>query len=131
MNDEPPDGDDAARWLREASEELRAAEVLAGHADVPNRAAGFHAHLAAEKALKSLLIVRGIEVPRVHDLVGLQRLLSEVDQRRFGPEDLEVPNPWTVEGRYPADVPDADDTALAETLAAARRVVDTVSGDSA
>lgn len=129
MSDRPSEKDPASRWRREASEELRAAEVVAAHGEVPDRVAGFHAHLAAEKALKSLLIERGIEMPRIHDLVGLHRLLPETDQRRFEAADLEVLNPWTIEGRYPADLPDVDDSVLYETLAAARRILDAVSAD--
>lgn len=128
MSDRRPEGDVASRWRRESSEELRAAEVVAAHDEVPDRVAGFHAHLAAEKALKSLLIVRGVEVPRIHDLIGLHRLLPEIDQARFDPTDLELLNPWTIEGRYPADLPDVDDALLDETLAAARRMVAAVSG---
>ena len=128
MSDRQPDGDIASRWRREAREELRAAEVVAAHGEVPDRVAGFHAHLAAEKALKSLLIERGVEVPRIHDQIGLQRLLPEMDQAGFDPADLELLNPWTIEGRYPADLPDVDDAVLQQTLAAARRVFDAVSG---
>lgn len=129
MSDRPPEEHPASRWRREASEELRAAEVVAAHDEVPDRVAGFHAHLAADKALKSLLIERGIEMPRIHDLVGLHRLLPETDQRRIEVADLEVLNPWTIEGRYPADLPDVDDSVLDETLAAARRILDAVSAD--
>jgi HEPN domain-containing protein len=86
MSDRQPEHDIASRWRREASEELRAAEVVAAHDEVPDRVAGFHAHLAAEKALKSLLIDRGVEVPRIHDLIGLHRLLPEMDQARFDPD---------------------------------------------
>jgi HEPN domain-containing protein len=102
---------------------------VAAHDEVPDRVAGFHAYLAAEKALKSLLIDRGVEVPRIHDLIGLHRLLPEMDQVRFAPADLEMLNPWTIEGRYPADLPDVDNVVLDETLAAARRIVTAVSGE--
>lgn len=128
MSDRRPEGDVASRWRRESSDELREAEVIAAHDEVPDRVAGFHAPLAAEKALKSLLIDRGVEVPRVHDLIGLHRLLPEADQARFDPADLELLNPWTIEGRYPADLPDVGDVVLDETLAAARRVLEAVSG---
>jgi len=47
---------------------------------------------------------------------------------RFAPSDLEMLNPWTIEGRYPADLPDVDDVVLNETLAAAKRIVAAVSG---
>jgi HEPN domain-containing protein len=127
MTDRPPDEGPASRWRREAAEELRAAEVVAAHDELPDRVAGFHAHLAAEKALKALLIALGIEVPRIHDLIGLHRLLPEPDQERFEAVDLEVLNPWTIEGRYPADLPDVDNAVIEETLAAARRVCDAAS----
>jgi hypothetical protein len=38
-------------------------------------------------------------------------------------------NPWTIEGRYPADLPDVDDVVLDETLSAARRILEAVSGE--
>lgn len=131
MTDPQPELDPASGWLREAGEELRAAEVVAAHDELPDRVAGFHAHLAAEKALKAVLIRVGVEVPRIHDLVGLHRLLPASVQDRFGASDLEVLNPWMIEGRYPADLPDSDRSLIEETLAAARRVVDAASAGSA
>jgi HEPN domain-containing protein len=124
MTDPQPDLDLASRWLREAAEELRAAEVVAGHDELPDRVAGFHAHLAAEKALKAVLIRLGVEVPRIRDLVGLHRLLPESHQARIDESDLEALNPWTIEGRYPADLPDSDRSMIEESLAAARRILE-------
>lgn len=61
MNEQPPEAiDEARRWLGEASEELDVADVLAAETKLPARAACFHAHLAAEKALKGLLIARDV-----------------------------------------------------------------------
>lgn len=45
----PPPEDIAARRLREAGEELCAAEVIAEHAEVPDRVAGFHVHLGRRR----------------------------------------------------------------------------------
>ena len=100
MSEPRPDLGEAERWRREADEELRAARVIAEHPELPDRVAGFHAHLAAEKALKSLLIGRGVSLPRIHDLVGLRALLPAADQSLFSDDDLELLNPWTIEGRY-------------------------------
>lgn len=102
-----PDQGEAERWAREADEELRAATVIAEHVEIPGRVAGFHAHLAAEKAMKALLIRRGVALPRIHDLIELQRLLSIEDGDGFQVADLELLNPWTIDGRYPADIGDA------------------------
>lgn len=119
-----PELQEADRWEREAREDLRTAEVIAAHDELPDRAAGFHAHLAAEKALKALLIRRRIPAPRIHDLIELRAMLESDDADAFDLPALELLNPWTIEGRYPADLP--DDAEVDEVLAAARRVVDAV-----
>lgn len=84
----PEENGEARRWLGEANEELTVARILADDTRAPARAACFHAHLAAEKAIKALLIERGIVVPRSHDLPGLAQLLPEDDQDRFATQDL-------------------------------------------
>ena len=58
MTEPPPDlvAAEARRWLGEADEELRIARYLSEDDTLPARAACFHAHLAAEKALKAALI---------------------------------------------------------------------------
>ena len=77
MTEPPPDlvAAEARRWLGEAGEELRIARYLSNDDTLPARAACFHAHLAAEKALKALLIQRGVPLRRLHDLIALQRML--------------------------------------------------------
>jgi HEPN domain-containing protein len=57
-----------AQWLRHAKEDLHAARRLGDDADVPERIPAFHAHLAAEKALKALLILRAVPVRKIHGL---------------------------------------------------------------
>ena len=124
MTDQAPESE-SERWQRESEEELRVAEVMAAHVEIPDRVAGFHAHLAAEKALKALLVRRGVPMPRIHDLFGLHRLLPVDDQGRFDEADLELLNPWTIEGRYPADTGELGRDELDDVLAAAKRVTDT------
>lgn len=128
---DPADQTEADRWEREASEELRAARVIAEHDEIPDRVAGFHAHLAAEKAMKALLIRRGVVLRRIHDLVELQRLLPNADGDAFDLDDLELLNPWTIDGRYPADPGDGalDEAGLA--VAAAGRIVEIARSRSA
>jgi len=71
---------EARRWFGEADEELLVATVLAGNEQVPARAACFHSHLAAEKSLKAMVILRGVLLPKSHDLIRLVQLLP-VDDR--------------------------------------------------
>lgn len=124
MSETPPDSaDEARRWLGEAHEELAIAEVLAGNDQLPARAACFHAHLAAEKSLKALLIDRGTTLKRSHDLALLAGLLHTDDSALLDIEDLVALNPWTIEGRYPADLADSASAEVNDLVSAARRVV--------
>jgi HEPN domain-containing protein len=116
---------EAARWRVQADEELRISRVLARE-DLPARAACFHAHLAAEKALKALMILRGIEVQRIHHLRRLADTLPAADRALFDDGDLDLLNPWTIDGRYPADLIDAGPEVVRDVISAAERLVGSV-----
>lgn len=114
---------EARRWLTHAGEELLTARRIAADADLPPRIACFLSHLAAEKALKAHLIASEVPFPKTHDLADLQALAPADDGLDVADVDLRLLNPWTIEGRYPADLPDAT-TAQAETcVQAAERVI--------
>lgn len=98
--------DEADRWLHEAREELAIARVLPERDDLPARGACLHAHLAGEKAIKALLIHSDVVLRRSHDLFELVGLLPDADATVIDEDDLEVLNPWAIEGRYPADLDD-------------------------
>lgn len=122
---------EAERWLEEAGQELAVATLIASAPELPGRVVCFHAHLAAEKALKALQIRRGILVRKVHNLVELLRELPANDQGRFEHNDLNLLNPWTIDGRYPADQGEVDERLAIEVLEAAKRVVSVVRDISA
>jgi len=127
MSDPSPDDiAESARWLGEAAEELRAAERLSGDEDIPARIPCFHAHLAAEKAIKALMIRRGIVVPRIHDLGRLADTLPPDDRSALADADLELLTPWTIDGRYPADLIEVDRETMRDVLDAASRILDEV-----
>jgi HEPN domain-containing protein len=121
----PPDleGEDR-RWLREAEEELQVAEHLVLREELPPRSGCFHAHLAAEKAIRALLVHGRRGVPRVHDLVVLERMLGPTQGAALDPSDLDLLGPWSSEGRYPADLTDVARERANEVAAAAARVVE-------
>ncbi len=115
-------------WMRQADEELRAARHLAGEAGVPDRIAAFHAHLAAEKALKALTILRAVPVRKVHELAALAAVLPAADTARMEQTDFDLLEPWNIEGRYPADLPDQEPPDVVRLIAAAERVVAAAQG---
>lgn len=92
---------EAERWMREAEEELAVAARIASEPDLPGRVSCFHAHLAAEKAIKSLQIRRSVPVRKIHNLVQLVRELPAEDSGLFEAADLNFLNPGTIDGRYP------------------------------
>jgi HEPN domain-containing protein len=104
MSDPSPEElTEAERWMREAEGELAVAMRVASEPDLPGRVACFRAHLAAEKAIKSPPIRRAVPVRKIHNLVQLVRPLPTEDSGLFGAEDLNLLNPWTIDGRYPTD----------------------------
>lgn len=123
---DPPDSSraEAKRWLRQAEEDLRTAELVAQREDLPPRVACFLSHLAAEKAIKAWLVSLGIPFPKIHDLVELQRMLPPKERNALRDEDLDLLNPWAIGGRYPGDVVDAPRALSLELVRAAGRVLD-------
>ena len=73
------------RWLSKARTDLTLAlVVLEQGPDMDPWVCCFHAQQAAEKALKAVLVARGVEPPFIHNLVALQALM---------PPDLELGTP--------------------------------------
>ena len=89
---------EAIEWLRAAEDDLEDARVLlrAGR----YAGAAFHAHQAAEKALKAAIIVVRRELPpRIYNLLELARILGIEDEELL--EALRRLNPHYRIARYP------------------------------
>ena len=71
-----------------------------GHSgsQLPSRVVCFHAHPAAEKALKSLQIRRGVLVRKIHNLAQLVRELPEEDRGRLDFAHSWKPGRWSARG---------------------------------
>lgn len=90
--------EEALEWLRAAEDDLEDAKVLlrAGR----YAGAAFHAHQAAEKALKAVIIAARRELPpRIHNLLELARILGVRDEELL--EALRRLNPHYRVARYP------------------------------
>lgn len=96
--------------------------------------AAFHTQQAAEKLLKALIAMAGIEPPRVHDLAELNDLVAGVapDAGRLS-EGIETITSWAVLTRYPThgDTPPPTRVEVADALSLVKQlrslVVDKVS----
>lgn len=96
----PPD--DPVEWLNRARSNLKRAREDVRLEGVYLEDLCFGAQQAAEKAIKAVLLHRGVEFPYVHDLARLLTLLEESGADI--PEDVrsaETLTPYAVITRYP------------------------------
>ncbi|HUE97253.1 MAG TPA: HEPN domain-containing protein [Longimicrobiaceae bacterium] len=121
----PPEEGDAtgspAAWLRFAREDLALAATR-----IPNVRFGlhcFHAQQAAEKAIKAVLVARGMSFPFTHDLGRLIDLL-EVGGVLISPEvrDADLLTDFAAVARYPGAI-EIDEDDWRSAVASARIVI--------
>lgn len=111
---------DPSAWMRIARSELAAADGPYDEDALP----GVYCYLAqqaAEKAIKAVLVHRGIEPRKIHEI---QALLVDVPDAPEGVTAAAILTQYIVEARYPADMPDATIRDRDEAVALARSVVE-------
>jgi HEPN domain-containing protein len=102
--------------LRRAKGDLQICRKLADDTDIDDNIFGFHAQQAAEKALKTALVLQDVEMPLTHDLGFLVRRVRESGIEPPGEfSDAQWLTPWAAELRY--DEPIALDRAAALAVA--------------
>jgi len=95
----------AALWLRDAESDLALASVKKMR-KIRYEHLCFHAQQAAEKAIKAVLLSRGADIPRTHDLAFLVDLLTPTVNLPPSLLLLPVLTKYAVQHRYPGqDLP--------------------------
>ncbi len=117
---------EARQWLAEAHGELVAARAVMNDREAPPRTACFLAHLAVEKALKSLLLFHNVPFRKTHNLVQLSLLLPPNVRSVLEDQILVALDPWSQDGRYPGDVEEASEQTARRVLDDASRTLDAV-----
>jgi len=120
---------EARLWMSYAKSDLDAAYALLEKGDFFPRQICFLAQQAGEKALKAILILLGINFPKIHDLDRIRELIPEGwEVKEKFPElyDLSV---WAVESRYPGHTPDVTEGEARDTLHLAKSVFEAVSAE--
>ena len=96
-----PQREEANRFVRLAKRDQAAFAALLNATTVYPAVACFHAQQAAEKALKAVMCLHGLEFRRTHDLEALAGLLRDIDVAPPVDElDLRCLTPYAVEFRY-------------------------------
>lgn len=122
MPPDPHPPDDPRHWLARARSDLAIAAAQIEGAFLEDLC--FHAQQAAEKALKALLLHRGIRFPYVHDLAELVHRLELAGVALPGPirEAVRLTD-YAVEARYPGPAESVTEQEWQEALRLAREVV--------
>jgi len=89
-------------WLKASKIDLDSIEYII-KAEHLTTVVAFHAQQSVEKALKALLISYGIQIPRIHSLNRLFKLV-EKDFRLESFEIIDMLDDLYIESRYPGDM---------------------------
>ena len=91
--------------LQFAKQDLLAAEKLSDHEMLGNMVL-FHCQQSIEKLLKAHLEENDIKIPKIHNLIRLYNLLTEIIKKNydFVIELLEELDSVYIDSRYPGDV---------------------------
>ncbi len=111
-----------ADWLRYARSDLELARVVRPD-EVLFEGLCFHAQQAAEKALKAVLITKGVPPPKTHNI---RTLLDLLPQEVIAPQEIEDAvslTDYAVTSRYPGDFESVDEKEYKETVRLAENVV--------
>lgn len=109
---------DPLAWVAHAEEDFALARAALRRKQPLAFGACFHAQQCAEKYIKALLISKGADFPKTHDLLMLSNLCSangillEID-----PKHLNTLTDYAVRTRYPGNDPTAEDAKEAIELA--------------
>lgn len=111
-------------WLAHATSDLNMARLARGHREVLPAQVCFHAHQAAEKAPKAVLLFRGVEFPPVHVIRALVEIAQEAGLV-VPPEvaDATSLTPHAVMTRYPGFGRDLTPQDVDEAIRLAEQVV--------
>ena len=99
------------RWLKIVEDDLKSAKGLLKLKIFSTST--YHCQQAAEKALKAYLAFKDCKIIKIHDLIELVALCSDLDkdfEKLY--DDAEHLNPFSTKFRYPTefDIPDYEDT---------------------
>ena len=108
------------QWLEHAKSDLALAEIAPIPPGVLLESLCFHAQQAAEKAIKAVLVSRGITFKLVHDIAYLSELMPSVPMEV---EDAAELNVYAVELRYPAVLSSPTEAEKKTAIEQARAVV--------
>ena len=109
---------DPQAWVERAEEDYEVARASVRRKRPLAYSTCFHAQQCAEKYLKAVLVARGAEFSRVHDLVLLQNQCENAGAViGVDPKQLNTLTDYAVRVRYPGDDPTPEEARDAVAIA--------------
>ena len=101
---------DPRAWAASAEEDFVLARTALQRKKPLTSGSCFHAQQCAEKYMKALLISKGADFPKTHDLLMLNNLCSAAGIfLEIEPKYLNTLTDYAIRTRYPGEGPNADD----------------------
>lgn len=113
----------AADWLRHARSDLALAKSLPADTDVLPETLCFHAQQSVEKAIKAVLVHRGVPFPKTHNIGVLLELLPLQLSRDAVLGEAALLTDYAVSSRYPGEAEDVTEEELSTAVGIAERVL--------
>jgi HEPN domain-containing protein len=110
-------------WVEKAENDLtNASLVLHSGRNGPMDTVAFHAQQCAEKYLKALLCLRGVDFPKIHDIEQLLARTEIGDTSGVSVRDQRLLTAYATVTRYPGDYEPVTVTEARRAVSLARRV---------
>jgi HEPN domain-containing protein len=92
------------QWVERAEDDLRNAEhTLTLEEDCPFGTVCFHAQQCVEKYLKALMVLHGVDFPKIHNIPELLALVPSSVRPELSAEEQERLTDYATVCRYPGD----------------------------
>jgi len=112
------EANDPRAWAASAEEDFILARTALQRKQPLVSGTCFHAQQCAEKYMKALLLSKGADFPKTHDLLLLNNLCSAVGIfLEVDPKQLNTLTDYAVRTRYPGEGPNVEDAKEAIELA--------------
>ena len=101
---------DPRAWVKNAEEDYELARSALRRKKPLTMGVCFHAQQCSEKYMKAMLISKGAEFPKTHDLLLLNNLCSNAGIfLEINPKLLNTLSDYAVRTRYPGEAPNEED----------------------
>ncbi len=111
-------------WMSHAESDLRLARLAASDESICVEQVCFHTQQAAEKAIKAVLLKKGIDFPLTHDIEELLEIAEDNGIHLPGSvQDAGQLTPYAVETRYPGSWMDIEETDVDTAINTAEQTI--------